>query len=304
MTSYLTRLLPAWLLLVMVPELGAADRLLLIGSWNIEGASSSSPVAVAEYLQLSRSGILVLQGVPISRKDHRPSPKPLRAAPKSDLLDEALGQLDAATDSSWSYELFPIPETSELATTSGIVWDDRRVLKVGDTYKLPVSDVESDMEAGMLWRNPPYAIHFSDRTTNVRFILITVHMASNSDGVEVGESRRSSEAEQLVACLPTVRTQFPNVPHLVIAGDTNMLRATERAAESIVRAGFRDTNSDDVSTYVSGPPYTRFFVPSTIEFQSCQQYILQPTDADEYADRLSRHLMSLLSLSFKHQEHH
>ncbi len=272
---------------------GAADAkdLLRIGSWNIENLGErnfgQNQFAIAEYLQLSGVDVLALQEI----HDTDGSGAPYR----NGRLDQVVALLNEQHEAEWKYQLFPKRDEDETKQLCGLLWNEKRVKKIGEPLRVPL-----DHEHGTLWDRHPYAVKFQAAGTGKSdFVLISVHMKSNvsnpGDALTPVE-RRAHEAEALADALEGVSSHFQD-EDIVILGDTNCLNGNEAALQTFTGIGLRDLNAKATPTYVSGGPFDHIFVPNAqLEFRFSRQYLLAPADTVAHDKALSDHMMILMTM--------
>lgn len=257
----------------------ACQRVVQIGAWNIQWlgnpASGKRPAQdahdVASYIDASGVEILALAEISNTRKDGK---KP----PRNETLDQAFNVLNS-TGAAWRYRLFEKrqgardPEDQWL----GIAWDSKKVKLVGEPWKLPVEvdlareDVirKSFPDPGddtVIFSRWPHAIKFSAGEGLTDWVVVPVHMKSNTDGEHTIEARKY-EAELLVSGLEALRPQHGDLD-VIVLGDTNMLASSEPAGAILSQAGLRDCNKTDLGTHLpykkgdKGAPFDRVFLNS------------------------------------------
>ncbi|MFA8020650.1 hypothetical protein [Bremerella cremea] len=274
------------------PALGA--DFVTVGFWNIEhlGATNSAqrPIALAEYI--AASGVDVLGLCEIYDTDDGPERR-------NEQLDTAFAILNEEDDVEWKYELFPNRIDNDKSQLCAIAWNAKQVTRDGDAFPIDVDDDPND--EFFLWDRKPHAVKFSTGNGRTDFVVIPVHMKSNvkprdqarargRTGEEFGAGQRELEAAALVAKLNDVRTHFGGEQDLIILGDTNIKRHTEKAVELITDAGFVDLNIEDFDTYLGdGAPFDRIFVSISKEFVFTRQRVLVDSAPKEHREYLSDH---------------
>lgn len=265
-----------------------------VGFWNIEHLGKRTPgqrpIAIAEYIAASGVDVLGLCEIHDTvAGDER----------RNNTLDTAFAILNEEPDVEWKYELFPKRAPNDPKQLCGIAWNEKQVSRVGETYRIPLSDDDDD--EFYLWDRHPHAAMFSTGNGRTDFVVIPVHMKSNvrprdesramgRSGDEFGSEQRKLEAELLVGKLDDVRAHFGNEKDIIIIGDTNILDHREDAAKLIVNAGFSDLNSRDVASFVEGKaPFDRIFLSHQPEFSFARQRILVDSSPQEHEEYLSDH---------------
>ncbi len=261
-----------------------------IASWNIEHLGKRTPgqrpIGLAEHIELIGADVIALQEIYDTDGDD--------STKTNESLDTAFGILNNREDRNWKYELFPKnPRSSargRLRQLTGIAWNTKRIEKVGSTFRIEIEDDQDD--DFNVWDRYPHACKFSTGENKTDFVLIPVHMKSNVDGRDFGARQRALEVEGLLAKMGEVEDQFDD-RDIVILGDTNVIRASERACELLSEAGYLDLNASDLPTYVGRrSPFDRFFVPRSqwsSEFRYARQYALVASDSEAHDEYLSDH---------------
>lgn len=153
----------------------------------------------------------------------------------------------------WEYRLFPNKDPNDDRQLAGDAWNTAHLTLVDEPLRIGVVDDPSDEFNA--WDRDPHAVKFTTGNGRTDFVVVSVHMKSNVDGVQFGREQRTVEANALIARLDHVRSTLGD-RDVVIIGDTNCLSADEPALEAFVGAGFRDLNVGDRPTFVTGGPLT------------------------------------------------
>ena len=248
---------------------------LRVGSWNLQNLGERDwgqhPKAIAELLYLSGVDVVALQeihdtdGVVPSRTNTR--------------LNQAFETLSKEAHHQWKYVLFPKRDPMDVVQLTGVAWNQQRCKMVGRPYRVPVKYGRSEA----IWKRHPYAVKFQTEPGKSDFVLICVHMKSNRGDERFGRAQRLLEAKALTKALRSITEHFDD-SDLIILGDTNCLDSDEEALQVFYRAGFRDLNRRDQSTYAHrDSPLDRILVPQTQrEFTFSKQYVLSPSDPKAY----------------------
>ncbi len=239
---------------------------LRIGAWNIEWLGypdrrkgpEQSAEQIARYLLENRVDLLAVEEVSFNDGTE--------AAPRNKTLTAALAWIKEKTGQEWRHVLFPkLPGGEpdfEKHQWTGVVWNTTRVQLVGEPFKIPVRRAGAFKE---IWARWPHAVKFSTGPGKTDLVLIPLHMKSNRGGVGVTSAQRDEEAKALVRSLGAVANQFSD-DDIVLLGDSNVKKATEKAHGRLTAAGLRDLNADDAPTWIadaqfSAAPFDRIFVP-------------------------------------------
>jgi hypothetical protein len=250
---------------------------LRLGAWNIEWLGQPSrreealpqnPEDIAKYLM--HSGCQVVGVMEVSWNiDTAEGPGNLT-------LLEALRIIKERTDQEWKHVLFPKEASADRDQLCGVAWNASRVQRQDGPWSIPVFRPRAEAEC---WRRHPYATQFSAGPGKTDFTLIVVHMKSNRGGPEITGRTRDAEALSLVRALGAVQNRFKD-EDLIIAGDSNCLKASERAVQRFIHGGFRHLNEADMTTWIKSrefpaAPFDRFFVPEQRPaFAQSQQHVL------------------------------
>ena len=270
-------------------QLVSASGIIRIGSWNIKHLSDDSSqhaAALAQHIQLAGVDLLALQEIhDTDDDDDRIS---------NSKLDEALELIEAATGDAWRYQLHPRREGVTRNQHVGVAWNTARLTMAGEPLRIDVRYANRET-----WKRTPHAVKFNTADGKTDFVVISLHMKSNSpvDGLPDTEIIRRQEAEALVDKLGDVREHFGGEQDLILIGDTNAKRTGEAAIEAYKDAGFRDLNEKDSSTWRSFfegeermRPFDRVLVRSDQnEFRFSRQYVLRPADRRGHEDTFSDH---------------
>jgi len=276
------------LLLPLAVAAGATDHV-IVGSWNIEHLGERKggqhPKALAEHIELA--GVDVLALAEVYDTDGA------EATRTNEKLDAALAELNALPDHDWEYTLTPKRKRDETFQLTGVAWNRKKVKKEG-ALKVRVT-----RGAEHTWNRQPYAIKFSVvGAPAADFILIPVHMKSNTDGEELGRKTREAEARALAEMLDAVREELGD-DDVIVLGDTNCLAAGEPALQVFREAGLVDLNDKDAVTYRKGShasPFDRILVSRGPEFAYSRQYVLTPSDPEAHLKQLSDHFVVLTAV--------
>ena len=200
-----------------------APATLQIGSWNIQNLGArewgQEPAELADEIRRSGVDILALQEIhdDDGQTETRTNGK----------FDKIIARLNES-DPGWRYELYKRRESDETERLLGVAWNHRRVQKAGEPLRIAVK-----YDDGRSWRRQPYAVPFQVGAGRSDFVLIPLHMKSNSGGVPRATKVRAGEARALVAQLEVIRQHF-NDQDLILLGDTNMLEAGESGLRLLV----------------------------------------------------------------------
>lgn len=276
LAALLLGLLFSWLPGSAAPQPPAAE-LLHLGAWNIEWLGQPSkrdealpqnPEDLAKYLM--HSGCQIVGVMEVSwNVDTAEGPGNLS-------LLEALRIIKERTDQEWKHVLFPKEGSADRDQLCGVVWNASRVQRKDGPWPIPVHRPRTEPEC---WRRHPYATQFSAGPDRTDFTMIVVHMKSNRGGPEITGRTRDAEALSLVRALGAVQNRFKD-EDIVIAGDANCLKASERAVQRFVHGGFRHLNEADMTTWIKSrdfpaAPFDRIFVPEQRPaFADSQQHVL------------------------------
>jgi len=274
------------------------DQVVKIGSWNVRNLGRADTEnnelvrarSIANYIMLSGMDILAIQEIYIADVDQRSNKE----------LDEAFGLLNQVAGNAWEYIVFPNRRSADKTQLVGIAWNSTRVWPVAEPFKIPV---EHNQDGFGAWDRAPHAMKFSTGADTTDFVVINVHMKSNFRGSTEGAERRKIEAEELKAHLGKVQAQFSD-KDIIILGDMNTLKGSETAVQTLLEAGFRDLNANDLATYIArtGTDYgtlalDRILVPlEQPEFLDSRQYGINVSDSQEFRDQVSDHLLILTSI--------
>ena len=262
-----------------------ASATVQIGSWNIQNLGArewgQEPAELADEIRRSAVDILALQEI----HDDDGQDK-TRSNGKFDKIIAHLNE----TDPGWRYELYPRRETDETVRHLGVAWNERRVRKNGEPWRVPVK-----YDDGRSWRRQPYAVSFQAGEGHTDFVLVPLHMKSNRGGVERAAKVRAGEARALVAQLESIRQHFQD-QDLILLGDTNMLESEEAGLRLFGEADFIDLNAADENTYTSvrygDSPFDRILVPKgQPEFAESRFGVMTPDDPRQHVRRLSDHYL-------------
>ncbi|MCO6459177.1 MAG: lamin tail domain-containing protein [Pirellulaceae bacterium] len=295
----------ATLAILAIRPPGAAAEELRIGAWNIEQLGSpdyrsqpargvaQQPADLAAHLLLARVDLLALEE--IGDTDGRDTTR------TNATIDETLRIMNQTGGQDWTYRLLPKKDLSQTYQLTGVAWNRRKVVLVGEPWRIPVRDDPDDQLDP--WQRHPHALKFSAGEGRTDFVLIPVHMKSNVGGAVTVE-QRALEARALIEQLPAIRRHFGD-QDLVILGDFNCLSGDEPAMEAYRGAGFDDRNSSDTPTTWRGgqfepAPFDRILFPrGQPEFDSGGFQVLAPGDEAAHLDhkkRLSDHLLVATTL--------
>ena len=271
------------------PPLWSAEYV-KIGSWNIENLGKrnfgQNPKALAEHLQLADVDVLALQeihdtdGVNATRTNKK--------------LDETFKLINANDGHDWKYILFKNKTPNDKSQLCGVAWNAKTVAKTGEVLRLTIADDPSD--DFNVWDRHPHAVKFSTKSGKSDFVVVSLHMKSNVDGVMKGKKQRKLEAELLVGQLGKIKQTFKE-DDIIFIGDTNCLTKDEDAAKVFVNKGFKDLNAggQDSFSHSKVQPFDRVFVPKNqSEFQFSRQYVVTPSDAKKHDKMLSDHFLVMI----------
>lgn len=250
-----------------------------LGSWNIQWLGNPAagkrapqdPADLASYI--ATAGVDVLALSEISRTHTTGG----SATPRNHSLDAAFEQLNANGSASWRYMLFPKREGARAPEDQwvGVAWNTGAVKLTGGPWKLPVQIDEAKENAirakfpdpgedTVIFSRWPHAVKFSAGSGATDWVLVPVHLKSNTDGPATREAREY-EVQLLLAGLDAIRDQHAD-KDIIVLGDTNMLATDEPAGQLMRGAGYRDCNGKDLGTHLSfkqderGAPFDRIFV--------------------------------------------
>ena len=295
-----TRILLALGLFIVFTSTVIGADFFRIASFNIERCGSRTPgqrpIAIAEHIDLSGASVIALQEIDVTDTETDDPNTPFNETKRNATLDTAFSILDAEGDTDWKYELFPNRNSGDSTQLCGVAWDAKLIKR--DRAAFPIAITGSN--ATRIWDRRPHAVklQYKDKTD---IVLIPVHMKSNYGNASQGRRIRKLEAEALVAGLSAVESHFDD-SQIIIGGDTNILEADERSAEAFADAGYRDTNSLDVTTFIGsgrGAPFDRFFVADDPVFIFARQYVLQAAEPVAHDTFLSDHQKILMSFRVK-----
>jgi hypothetical protein len=243
---------------------------LRIGAWNIEHLGTrkppQKPADLVDYLVTSGVDVLALEE--IHDDDQKVNEDPPKDPFRNAILDASLPLLKDKTKADWEYTLTEPSAANKRVQMTGVLWRKDRVTMSG-RFRLGVKGgIYNNNPKLTLWTRHPEAFLFhagqpADKKTD--FVLIPLHMKSNSDG-EAGKEMREIEARQLIDALPGLAKQWKNEKDIVLLGDANIM-AGEKQVQTVWK-DWRDLNAADVNTYFdpkgSYPPapFDRVFVPA------------------------------------------
>lgn len=276
---------------ILLVQVSLAAQNISIGAWNIQWLGTPDKRSgcavnirqtsddIAEYI--SGSGVDILALEEIGDTDSSSQDR------TNDTLDRAFDVLNSSNNNEWKYLLFAKRSQSQTTQLTGIAWNEKRVRKVGDPYRLQMTTTGSDFDR---WAT---AIKFKFDDSKNDVVVIPVHLKANVGGNASVQRRR--EAIALVNALDKVRERFDD-EDIIILGDTNILKNTEAAVTKIKSAGFVDLNNSDRSTTVggNGAPFDRAFVRGDQpEFSIHNFDVFKPSDANatEFGIKYSDHYM-------------
>jgi len=266
---------------------GATDATIRVGAWNIEnlgtrGADSSSaadqaPADLAGYMVDSGVAVLVLEEIHDNEQESSDHPG---AEPwENDILDATLEILRQRTGDQWAYLLTAPAASNERQQMTGVAWNTAKAKMVARKI---VNVAGGQIGGANIWARRPEAFHFSVGIGKTDFIVVPLHMKSNSDGESIGRNARAEEAKQLAAALPSVQANLGGEQDIILLGDTNMKKG-ETTASTHWGTLFKDLNADGRFTYIKPfgnepfPPFDRIFVPiGQSEFTEAEQRIHGP----------------------------
>jgi hypothetical protein len=277
----------------LTQEAAVPKDVIRIGSWNLAwlGPSNHTPAErrsaedLAQYIARSGAAIISLQLV----GETTGSPN------KNATLNEVVHILFSEGQGDWEYALFP-SQYKDRSDFTGILWNRRLVWPVAQAYAINVPRVQKALDETLLWERLPYAMKFA--TGRNQFVLIPVHThASALPDADI--SHRVHEVRLLAGQLEDVRKHFDE-KNIILAGDFNTVGSNETTVVILEKQGFRDCNSNDELTYISGAPFDRMFVPKDQpEFSTSKQIKRVPwpgISLDEFRRRLSDHYLITLDM--------
>jgi len=271
------------LVVLTIAQPTIAKDYIKLGSWNIENLGErrwgQNRFALAEHIQLSGVDILALQEIHDTNGPGAPF--------QNSKLEQVIELMNERDGHEWKYKLFPKRIAEKTYQLCGVVWNSKRIQKVGDAWRIPL-----DHRDGSLWSRHPYAVKFKVPGKN-DIVVISIHMKANvrKDGDLDPVIRRANEAQTLAATFDDIQKHFHD-KDIVIIGDTNCLKSDEAALKSLTDLGLKDLNANDTSTYVSGAPFDHILVPSEQpEFRFSRQYMLAPANTSEHDKYISDHML-------------
>ncbi|MFH1112906.1 MAG: endonuclease/exonuclease/phosphatase family protein [Pseudomonadota bacterium] len=239
-------------------------RDLIVGAWNIQWLGKpwkrswigknvpQKAEDIAGYVKASKVQLLALEEIC--------GDGAIPGNPTNETLDAVIGMLNEGTGASWTYRLFPKRKPDDGEQHTGLMWNAKIVTAVGEPFRIAVKVPPQEPDKPFHWKRWPHAMKFSAGEGKTDFVIIPVHMKSNSSGKEAAKRQRAEEAEQLTEALKDVKNRFSD-SDIVIIGDTNVLESTEDAVKTYVKAGFKDLNAGDEPTMAMGSaPFDRAFV--------------------------------------------
>ncbi len=272
----------------------SADDFVRIGSWNIRHLSDTSAqnaVALAQHIQLAGINVLALQEIHDTDND--------ADRITNVKLDEAFRRLNENSGQDWRYVLHPEREGVTRNQHVGVAWNSDNVTMVAAPLMIEV-DYGGNDEA---WKRTPYAVKFKTSDQMTDFVVVSLHMKSNSGDVNGSTAAvRELEANALVEKLDNVREHFDD-EDIILIGDTNARKNDEAALQAYANAGFKDLNASDSNTFRGFfnnserfAPFDRILVPEETEFRFSEQYILRPADRRRHNQRFSDHWLIMTSV--------
>jgi endonuclease/exonuclease/phosphatase family metal-dependent hydrolase len=272
----------------LMEEAAVPAGMIRIGSWNMgwlgpsnhTPAERRSPQDLAEYIARSGAAVIALQEV-----GETPG-SPRRNATLNNVAQVLADQGGA----DWDYLLFPTQLRDQSGCT-GVMWNKRLVSLVGRPYAIPVRKGEKGLDEALIWERLPHAVKFS--TGKSDFVIVPIHTKS-SRIADPDSSHRVHEIRLLAMELDGVRRHFDD-RDLILAGDFNTGGSGETTVMILLKQGFKDINSNDELTYISGAPFDRVFVPKDQpEFARATQIrrVSSPgMSLDQFRRRLSDHYL-------------
>lgn len=261
-----------------------------LGAWNIQWLGNPEKRSgcaqnirqtsddIAMYIRTSGVDILALEE--IGDTDSSPQQR------TNGTLDRAFHILNSSNNNEWTYLLFGKRDQSQTTQLTGIAWNQKRVRRIGDPYRLQMTSTGSDFDR---WAT---AVKFKFDNSKNDIVVIPVHLKANVGGNFAVQRRR--EANALINALNLVRERFDD-EDIIILGDTNILNRSEAAVTRITSAGFVDLNDNDRGTTVGGAaPFDRVFVRGDqpeFSILNFDVYKLPDAHANEFGLRLSDHYM-------------
>lgn len=298
---------------------------LQIASWNVEhlsgnkrGSNNQSAYALADHVEMAGVDIVALQEIYVTDSDEEvrllDSQPVIASKAQSDRrnrdLDIVCYLLEEHLGDPWVYLVLPNRSESDEDQLCAVMWNATRVRETG-VHKLDVDFQDGD---DWLWDRAPHVVKF---TTTIKvwtrgddgqsvqenqdrsIALVPIHMKSNFGGGSINPRKRAKEAGTLCEQLPWVEENVD--ASVILIGDTNIKKNTEKAIDCFIEAGYIDLNSSDRSTYWSHrfghSPFDRAFVKKgRDEFRYTRQYILQSADLEAHDRELSDHYMIKISV--------
>ena len=283
---------PLLIAILFAVQVSLSAQNISIGAWNIQWLGnpdkrSGCGVNVRQTsddiaMYVSSSGVDILALEEIGDTDDSSQER------TNDTLDKAFTKLNSSANNDWKYLLFAKRNQSQTTQLTGIAWNEKRVRKVGDPYRIQMTTTgSSDFDR---WAT---AIKFKFDNSKNDVVVIPVHLKANVGSNASVQRRR--EATALVNALDKVRDRFDD-QDIIILGDTNILKNTEAAVTKFESAGFVDLNNNDRSTTVggNGAPFDRAFVRGDQpEFSILKFDVFKPaeTNASEFGIKFSDHYM-------------
>jgi hypothetical protein len=256
------------------------ERILHVGAWNIEWLGNpvagkrneQKPEDIAGYIQAAGVEVLALAEISATGQD-------AGGEPRNKLLDAAFDQLNKA-GAAWKYTLLPKRKGARAPEDQwiGAAWNERSIQKVGGPWRLEATidakredaikaKFEKPEPDTIIWSRWPQAFKFSAGSGLTDFILVPVHLKSNSGGAVGAAEARTYEVELLLEALDRAAPQLAD-KDIIVLGDSNMLVATEPAAAALIARGMKDCNGRDLGTHLSfgtggrDAPFDRVFLMS------------------------------------------
>lgn len=229
---------------------------LRIGSWNLDGLGPSQltpretrrPADLASYINQSGVAVLALQGVGQSPGADR----------RNATLDAVFSAINQQGYGDWEYVLFPT-QSPQQGQLTGLAWNTRLVRMDGEPYPVPVQRGSFALDGAPFWDRLPHAAKFRAISSGADFIVIPIHTRTIGMAGE-DPSHRVHEIQRLALALDQVRSRLGD-DDIILIGDFNTRAGSETTTTYLKTRGFRDLNSSDHVTYMSGLPLDRALVP-------------------------------------------
>lgn len=259
------------------------EKVIQVGSWNIQWLGNAkegkrnaqTPQDIAAYLKVAGVDVLSLAEV-----------TPIKGATKNDTLDAAFAILNAE-GAQWKHVLFEKREGARAPADqwTGVAWNEKVVKLAGGPWKLDVQVNESkeaeirtrfkvrpgqSADSTVILSRWPHAAKFSAGPGLTDFIVVPVHLKANPEpeptdipSENPAIEARLYEAELIKQGLSKLADRDGDV---IIAGDSNMLSASEPVSTVFSSMGLKDCNARDLGTHITfkkgekPAPFDRIFV--------------------------------------------